>query len=220
MSDPHLMEYNSQKDQLVIPEYGRNVQNMIRYAKTIEDDEKRQRVIEGVIKLMMQMNPQNKNLVEYKERLWKHLFHIADYELNVTPPEGIVISKEEAAKRPEPLEYPAYETRYRHYGHQVQILIKKAVEMEDPEKKAEFVRVIAAYMKLAYRTWNPDANINDNIIKADLIKISDKQLEMDAEEPINYLASSYTKPKKSHSNNYKGKGGKKRSNNNYKKKRR
>jgi len=89
--------------------------------------------------------------------------------------------------------------------------------MEDPEKKAEFVRVIAAYMKLAYRTWNADANINDNIIKSDLKEISDKQLEMDPDEPINYLASSYTKPKKSHSNNYKGKGKKK---NNYKKKRR
>jgi len=223
MSEAHLMEYNSQKDQLVIPEYGRNVQNMIGYAKTIEDDEKRQRIVEGVIKLMMQMNPQNKNLADYKERLWKHLFRIANYDLDVIVPDGIVISKEEAAKRPEPLEYPAYETRYRHYGHQVQILIKKAVEMEDPEKKAEFIRVIAAYMKLAYRTWNPDANINDNIIKSDLKEISDKQLEMDPDEPINYLASSYTKPKKtSHSSNYKGKGKKRtnNNNNNYKKRRR
>jgi len=218
MSEAHLMEYNSQKEQLVISEYGRNVQNMIQYAKTIEDDEKRQRIIEGVIKLMMQMNPQNKNLAEYKERLWKHLFHIADYDIKVNPPEGIVISKEETAKRPEPLDYPAYETRYRHYGHQVQILIKKAVEMEDPEKKQEFVRVIAAYMKLAYRTWNADANINDNIIKADLKEISDKQLEMDPNEPINYLASSYTKPKKSHANYKSNHKGKKK--NNYKKKRR
>lgn len=219
MSDAHLMEYNSQKNQLIIPEYGRNVQNMIAYAKTIEDPEKRQRVVEGIVKLMMQMNPQNKNLAEYRERLWKHLFHIAGYELDVTVPEGIVISKEQAAQRPDPLSYPAYETRYRHYGHQVQILIKKAVEMEDQEKKKEFVKVIAAYMKLAYKTWNADANINDNIIKADLKEISDKQLEMDPDEPINYLASSFTKPKRHTSNNYKNhKGGKKKSN--YKKRRR
>lgn len=217
MNEPHLMQYNSQKGQLTISEYGRNVQNMIAYAKTVEDDEKRQRIVEGIIKLMMQMNPQNKNMADYKQRLWKHLFHIADYDLKVELPEGIAITHKEEDKSPEPLGYPAYETRYRHYGHQVQILIKKAVEMEDPEKKAEFVRVIAAYMKLAYRTWNQDANINDNIIKSDLKEISDKQLEMDPDEPINYLASSYTKPKRQPQNS-RSKGGKKK--NNYKKRRR
>ncbi len=207
--EPHLMQYNSQKGLLSIPEYGRNVQNMIAYAKTVDDLEKRQRIVEGVIKLMMQMNPHNKNLADYKQRLWKHLFHIADYDLEVQVPEGIIITRKEEDLKPEPMGYPAYETRYRHYGHQVQILIKKAIEMEDEEKKAEFVRVIAAYMKLAYRTWNQNANINDNIIKSDLKEISDKQLEMSPDEPINYLASSYTKPKRppqnTRSNNNRGK---------------
>ena len=33
------MQYNSQKDQLKMREYGRNVQNLIAYAKTVEDRE-------------------------------------------------------------------------------------------------------------------------------------------------------------------------------------
>jgi len=215
MSDTHLMEYNSSHEQLKISEYGRNIQNMINYAKSIEDPEKRQRVVEGIVNLMMQITPQSKNVAEYKQKLWNHLFYISGYELEVELPEGVTISEETVNIKPDPLPYPNYETRYRHYGNLVQVLIKKAVEMEDLEMKTEFVKVIAAYMKLAFRTWNHEANINDNVIKADLKEISDGLLEMDPDEPINYLASSYSKPKKqpSHSKRsgkHKRKGGMKK----------
>lgn len=217
MSESHLMEYNSQHDQLKISEYGRNIQNMINYAKTVEDQEKRQRIVEGIIQLMMQITPQSKNVAEYKQKLWNHLLYIADYDLNVELPEGVVVSKETVDIKPDPLEYPAHEMRYRHYGHIVQVLIKKAIEMEDVEMKKEFTHVIAAYMKLAFRTWNHEANINDNVIKADLKEISDGELEMDPEEAISYLATSYVKPKKqsSHKNHRSGKKKK----NNHKKRR-
>ena len=91
MSESHLMEYNSQHDQLKISEYGRNIQNMINYAKTVEDQEKRQRIVEGIIQLMMQITPQSKNVAEYKQKLWNHLLYIADYDLNVELPEGCLL---------------------------------------------------------------------------------------------------------------------------------
>ena len=83
------MTYNSAKDTLTIPEYGRHVQLLVDHAKTIEDPKLRQQFAERIIKLMMQMQPQNRNMEDYQEKLWKHLFRIADYELDVTPPEDI-----------------------------------------------------------------------------------------------------------------------------------
>jgi len=78
--------------------------------------------------------------------------------------------------------------------------------------------VIAAYMKLAYRTWNQDSNVNDNVIKADLKRISDGGLELGPDEAINYLANSYTKPKRN-TNTKHGKNKNNRNNNNNKRRR-
>ena len=219
MIDSHSMEYNSQKGTLRISEYGRNIQNMLAYARSIDDIDEKRRTVDGIVKLMLQMNPQTKNVMEYQEKLWRHAFYIAEYNLpDIIPPNGVIPTEAEAKKKPDSLEYPAYQTRYRHYGHQVQVLINKAKEMEDPEKKAEFTKVIAAYMKLAYRTWNQDSNVNDNVIKADLKRISDGGLELGPDEAINYLANSYTKPKRN-TNTKHGKNKNNRNNNNNKRRR-
>ena len=172
------MEYNSQKELLIIPEYGRNIQNMINYAKTIEDDEYRQHFVEKIVDLMNQMNPQYRNLNEYRDKLWKHVFRIADYDLKVVPPNGSAPSAEESKIKPKILGYPPTEKTFRHYGHNVKELIKKAVEMEDLEKRQEFVNIIGSYMKMAYRTWNREHYVSDEIVKNDIAKISGGVLKL------------------------------------------
>lgn len=171
------MEYNSQKTNLTIPEYGRHIQNMIVYAKTIEDRKYRQIFVENLIDLMHQMNPQEKNLLDYKPKLWNHIMHIAGYELDVDVPEGIDISEKKDIKR-EKLNYPNYENKYRHYGNNVIKLIDKAIAMEEGPDKDEFVRIIASYMKTAYRTWNREHYVSDEIVKADLVSVSKGNLKI------------------------------------------
>lgn len=215
MNDSHSMEYNSQKGGLRISEYGRNIQNMLKYARSIEDIDLKRRTVDGIVKLMLQMNPQSKNVLEYQEKLWRHAFYIAEYDLpDIIPPNGVIPTEAEAVKKPDSLEYPAYASRYRHYGHQVQMLINKAKVMEDPEMKKEFTKVIAAYMKLAYKTWNQDSNVNDNVIKADLKEISDGDLSLDPDEPINYLANSISKPRRNQNTSSKHGKGRGKNNNN------
>lgn len=177
------MEYNSQKTSLVIPEYGRHIQNMIVYAKTIEDKKYRQEFVESLIELMHQMNPQEKNLLDYKPKLWNHIMHIAGYELDVDIPEGIEIGEKKDVKR-EILHYPDYENKYRHYGNNVIKLINKAIAMEDGPEKDEFVRIIASYMKTAYRTWNKEHYVSDEIVKSDLVSISKGKLNISEEAVI------------------------------------
>ena len=179
------LEYNTGRESLTISEHGRHVQKLIDYARNIQKDDYRQAFVESIVDLMEQMNPQNKNVQEYRLRLWKHLFKIANYDIKVTPPEGLEITKPEEKVKEERLAYPQSEFRYRHYGNYIQNLIKKAISMEDLEKKSEFVKVIAFYMKLAYRTWNQDQFVNDETIKSDLKMMSKGLLTLDDDHVIN-----------------------------------
>lgn len=183
------MEYNSNRELLVIPEYGRNVQKLINHAKTIEDKGLRQAFTEEIVELMQQMNPQGGNIDDYKTRLWKHVFLIADYELDVDPPKGERPTREEHEKKPDAVPYPVLEARYRHYGHNVQELIKKAISMPEGKKREGFTASIAAYMKLAYKTWNREHYVSDDVIKADLKKLSKGELSIDEDKEIEFLAN-------------------------------
>lgn len=216
-----VLEYNSQKDKLVIPEYGRNVQNLINHAKTIEDDEERQHFVEHIVNLINQMNPTSKNFLEYKDKIWKDIFKIAGFDINVMPPNGEIPTPETTKLAPEQVPYPLNVSRFRHYGHNVQIMIDKAIAMEDEETKQAFTQVIASYMKLAYLTWNREHYVNDNIIINDLTLLSDGKLTVIEGESIDGLANSTRRKKpsqnyKSHSSKgrYK-KSNKSHSSNNY-----
>jgi hypothetical protein len=171
------IEYNTERPDIRFPEYGRSIQEMLLHAKTIESPQKRQKTVESIIGLMIMLGPQgNRNMDDYREKLWNHVFALTNYELDVTPPAGIVIRKEEDRARPEPLGYPKTATRMRHYGNSVHALIQKAIEMPEGPKREGFVEVIASYMKLAYKTWNKEHYVSDDIVKEDLEILSDGQL--------------------------------------------
>jgi hypothetical protein len=185
MIEKENMTYNSQREDIKIAEYGRNIQNMINEAKIIPDTEKRQLVVEKIVELMVQLFPQAKNVDDYRLKIWQHLLRISNYELDVTPPEGLIIDPEHDHARPSPLVYPNSFNKYRHYGAHVQKLIKKAQGMENDSLKEEFVRVIASYMKTAYRTWNKEHFVSDDVIKDDLKMMSGGTLEVHENATLN-----------------------------------
>lgn len=189
MSNDLSMVYNSSRDALIMPEYGRNIQKLIRHARSIEDNEERQAFIAKVVSLMMQLYPQNRNVDDYRIKLWNDVFQIADYEIDVVPPDGVIPVPEDHKRIPETVEYPKSEAKFRHYGHNVQKLINKALEMEENPKRDGFVNVIGAYMKLAYKTWNKDHYVSDNIIKNDLEALSENRLSIDENIAIENLSN-------------------------------
>lgn len=221
--------YNSNRSKLMISEYGRHIQNLIAYAKTIEDKEKRQEAAESIISMMYHMVPTEKGFSERKDILWKHFFRIANYEIDVTPPEGTTIVRQDEKPPIAALEYPGKNMKYRHYGELVQRLIIKAQELEDGPKKQEAVSLLVSYMKMAYKTWNKEHFVNDDLIKADLKTMSNGTLVADDDTNLNYLASRHikhpqnlnimgAKPKKKKKNRSKAKA--KTSNNNNRRRRR
>jgi hypothetical protein len=183
------MTYNSQEDHLIISEYGRNVQNLVRHCKKIEDPEKRQKFAEQLVQLMYQMNPQSKNVMEYKTKLWKHLFKIAEYDLNVVAPNMEQPTKEQDQIKPDSIDYPIKEKEFRHYGHNVRLLMEKAIAMEEGPIKQAFVEVIASFMKLAYKNWNREHYVSDEIILEDLHSLSNGKLKVEENRSLDSLTS-------------------------------
>ncbi|MBK6905347.1 MAG: DUF4290 domain-containing protein [Saprospirales bacterium] len=202
------MDYNTSRDFLIIPEYGRHVQGMIQHAITIQNPQERQAFVEKVVNLVVQMNAQNKNVEDYREKVWKHIYKIAHFQLDVLPPSGHIPTPEELIKKPERVPYPQKAIHYRHYGFNVQRLVETARAMEDGPKKEEFAFVIASYMKLAYRTWNKEHYVSDDVIISDLEALSEGQLSVREDLVLDQFAQLDTRPKQPHGHHQQRSGGK------------
>ena len=142
------MEYNTTRNELIMREYGRHVQKMIEHVLTIEDAERRQRNAQSVIELMGFLNPHLKNVEDFRHKLWDHLFLISDFKLDVRSPYPIP-TEETLKAKPHPLKYPKRHPKFSHLGKNLEVIIQKALNETDPDKRLGFANVIAYYMKLA-----------------------------------------------------------------------
>ena len=174
------MEYNTQQRTLPLPEYGRSVQNMVDHALTIEDREERQRCANTIVNIMGGMFPHLRDVPDFKHKLWDHLAIMADFQLDIDYPFEIV-KKEELNAKPEHIPYPQSNIRYRHYGHILEGLVKKAAEYPEGEERKQLLQQIANYMKKCFMSWNKDG-VEDQKILDDLCEYSDGTIRLLQEE--------------------------------------
>ena len=170
------LEYNSSRNKLVISEYGRHIQKLVEHAMTLKDKEERQKMANGIIDIMGELNPQLRDVADFKHKLWDHLFIISNFELDVDSPyEKPVIEK--LFEKPEPLAYPNSKIKYNHYGKVIELMIDEAIKMEDQVLKSKLVIAIANQMKKSYVNWNLDT-VEDEIILNQLTKLSKGKLSV------------------------------------------
>ena len=179
-------------------EYGRHIQKMVEHLLTIEDRQSRQGQALVVIELMGFLNPHLKNVEDFRHMLWDHLFFISDFKLDVDSPYPIP-KKETYKAKPDPMDYPKRHPRYSHLGKNLELVIDKALNEDDPEKKAGFAHSIAYYMKLAYSNWHKEL-VHDDAIRGELNKITDGQLEFSNTPYIkhrnqNFVSDDYPAPR-------------------------
>lgn len=168
--------YNTAKEPLLISEYGRMVQELLRQHNEIPEGPERKRYVDRVIKLMLQMQPQIREQEDYKARLWKHAIRIAG-ELGVEIPEGIDVTPKEETDLAVKLPYPAVKMKWRHYGRNIQSMVAKTIGMEEGPEKDYATKIIAYYMKVAYVAWNRSTNfVTEEVIRADLYEMSEGKL--------------------------------------------
>jgi len=169
------MEYNTTRNHLIMREYGRHIQRMIEYLLTIEDPEVRERNAAVVIELMGFLNPHLKNVEDFRHKLWDHLFLISDFKLDVSSPYPIPTA-ETLKPKTEVMPYPKRYPKHAHLGKNLELIIDKALQEENPEKKNGFANAIAYYMKLAYNNWHKET-VHDDAIQGELTAITNGQLE-------------------------------------------
>lgn len=199
------LEYNSERNDLIIPEYGRHVQKMVEYAKTIEDDEKRNNIAKSIISVMGNMNPHLRDVPDFQHKIWDQLFIISNFELDVESPFPKP-SREELYASPEPLPYPQNFPKYRFYGNNIKRMIDEAIKLEDGEMKEGLMFNIANHMKKCYLNWNKDS-VSDKIIFDHLRELSDGKLDLKADDEelsdANTLVKQANKRSKPQAKNYK-----------------
>ncbi|WP_344978494.1 DUF4290 domain-containing protein [Compostibacter hankyongensis] len=168
------MEYNTSRNHLIMREYGRNIQKMVEYLLSLEDQEKRQKNTMALIELMGTLNPHLRNVEDFRHKLWDHLFLISDFSLEVDSPYPIP-TRETLKAKPAPLPYPKKHPRFRHFGKNLEMVIDKALQESNEEKREGFTQTIGNYMKLAYANWHKES-IHDDMIRSELSLITDNQL--------------------------------------------
>ena len=180
------MKYNTEGKRLTLPEYGRNIQNMVDYCVTIQDREERKRCANTIINIMGNMFPHLRDVNDFKHILWDHLAIMSDFKLDIDYPYEIV-KKENLYTRPPRIPYKNSRIRYRHYGKTLELMIKKATEYPEGPEKDQLVRLLATQMKKSFLTWSKES-VDDRKIFKDLDELSYGKIVLD--ENIHKLTES------------------------------
>lgn len=177
-----MLTYNTQLEHLVLPEYGRNVQQMIDHCMEIEDRDERNRCAHTIIAIMDNMFPENRTEADYKRKLWDHLAIISGFQLDIDYPYEIV-QPTNLVSRPEPIPYQLEPIKFRHYGKIIERMIERAAEYPEGEERDQLVMLLAHHMKkLIYQINKED--VEDAKIFRDLEFYSKGRIKLDINSHI------------------------------------
>jgi hypothetical protein len=168
------LKYNTQEKRLALPEYGRNIQNMVDYCVSISDRKERTKCADTIINIMGNMFPHLRDVNDFKHILWDHLAIMSNFALDIDYPYE-VIKKEDLYIRPHKLPYSQGTIVFKHYGKNLENMIRKATEHENSEQKQYLVNLLANHMKKSFLTWNKEV-VDDQKIFKDLELLSKGQI--------------------------------------------
>lgn len=174
------LDYNTQRNKLILPEYGREVQNMVDYAMTLKTKEERQKCANTIINIMERMFPQTKENIDYKQKLWDHLAIMSDFKLDIDYPVDINEAKS-ITKKPQPMGYPKQKNPVKHYGGMVFEMFEKLKNMEPGHERDELTRLTANQMKRNLIQWSHGSS-DDEKIASDLARFTDGNIQLDLDK--------------------------------------
>lgn len=175
-----MLTYNSQLKTLVLPEYGRNIQQMVDYCITIEDRDERTHCAYTIVQNMANMFPQLRAETDYQHKLWDHLMIMSGFKLDVDFPFDDIIREENLETKPAPIQYELEPIKYRHYGKNIERMIERAASYPEGDERDALVMLLANHMKkLIYQINNED--VDDRKIFNDLYHYSQGAIRLDPE---------------------------------------
>lgn len=171
------LDYNTQREKLIMPEYGREVQSMIDYAVTLEDRDERQRCANAIVAIMERMFPQVAGTADFQQKLWDHLAIMSGFRLDIDYPCDISQAGK-IAEKPAPVEYPMKKIPVKHYGYMMFELFDKLKTMEDGPERDELIRITANQMKRNLRQWS-NGSADDEKVASDLAAYTGGRVQLD-----------------------------------------
>ena len=174
--DKIKLDYNTERETLSMPEYGRNILKMVEMLREIPDRAKRSEQALAVVKSMEILNPQVRSQEDYRHKLWDQLYIIAGFDLDIDSPYPCPV-KEEFDTKPVPIPMKGTKIKATHYGRNIEKIIDLLCAEPDGEVKTAMIRSLAIYMRQQYLIWNKDS-VADETIFADIEKLSDHRLKV------------------------------------------
>ena len=171
------LDYNTQREKLIRPEYGREIQNMVDYAVGLKTKAERQRCAETIVAIMGRMTPQNREATDQKQKLWDHLAIMSDFKLDIDYPFDVSEAKKISTK-PEPMSYPMKKIPVKHYGSLIFELFERLKNMPDGPERNELIRQTANQMKRNLMQWS-HGSCDDEKVASDLAKFTDGKVQLD-----------------------------------------
>lgn len=171
------MNYNTSHEPIILKEYGRNVQKLVEYLKTVEDTEKRTEQAKALIELMKQITPSIKETLETNQKLWDDLYIMAGFDIKLEGPYPVP-EEEVLNKKPQVVGYISNRIKYKHYGRNIELLIQEAIKKEDPKEREDAIIYIGKLMKSFYGSWNKEI-IDDEVILENMQRMSGGKLDID-----------------------------------------
>ncbi|MCO4821255.1 MAG: DUF4290 domain-containing protein [Flavobacteriaceae bacterium] len=182
------IQYNTEREHLIIPEYGRHIQKMINHATSRETKEERNKVAKAIIAVMGNLQPHLRDVPDFQHKLWDQLFIMSDFKLDADSPYEKP-SREVIEARPEHLDYPQNFPKYRFYGNNIKTMIDVANTWEDGEMKEALTFTIANHMKKCFLNWNKDT-VEDAVIYNHLFELSEGKIDLrNCEESLSESSS-------------------------------
>ena len=187
------MDYNTYREKLILPEYGRHVQKMIERVKGIEDKEKRNEQIQAVVNVMALLNPSLREYPDYKRKLWDHVYVIAGYDIDIDSPyEAPTPAK--AASKPEPIPIDKTPIKASCYGRNIENMIDLVAGIEDETVRNEMIRNLARYMRQQYLIWNKDSVADETILK-DMAHLAEGKLTIPEGLELGAVHGEFNRPR-------------------------
>ena len=173
------LDYNTQREPLIMPEYGREIQNMVGFATTIKDRRQRQACAEAIVRMMEAKTPQIRENENYQQTLWDHLYVISRKQLDIDWPFD-VSQAEKIMARPKPMARPQKDehVHLRHYGRLLEEVFARLKTMPEGPERDELARLTANHMKRDLATWG-HGSMDDEKVADDLARFTDGKIQLD-----------------------------------------
>ncbi len=173
------LDYNTQREKLILSEYGREIQKMVEVAIGLPTKEERMRCAQTIIRQMENKNPQVRDSADYEQTLWDHLYLMSHQQLDIDWPYDVSDAERMLAK-PQPMEHPRQDAKahMRHYGRLLAEVFEKLKTMPEGEERDELVRLTANQMKRDLMAWG-HGSVDDEKVADDLARFTDGKIQLD-----------------------------------------